>query len=386
MKTNINNQSERAAFVVTLLIMMGFTLSAADFVVDGIAYKTHSDGTTVGVTERMEWDALGNANYPNLFEANIPETVTYEGVTYTVTTIEDYAFSGSMSSSYPPLRKVVIPNTVTTIGGCAFASCPNLKSVTFGENVESLGEQAFSDCSSLESIDLPVKLTSIGSATFRFCYGLKSVSIGKNIKSIGADAFIGCTRLENIYCHLMNPAATTIEFAIFYDVPFSTCTLHVPVGTKSLYLENEIWNVFENIVEDIEPDYDSNAWITLSGSGYAVYVGNSFRPGVQTNPADMALTWSSSDESIAIVDETGLITGVSKGIALITVKGDAPSNPTATCYVDVRMQEFLPKEDVNSDGQVDIADLNQVINAMLGKTNFDIPTGNQGGNTAPPHK
>lgn len=373
MKTIFQPLSSRwasLAILFTMTLLSGLAVNAAVFVVDGIAYKTHADGLTVGVTERMEWDDYnGNTNYPGLYEANISETVTYEGVTYTVTAIEEYAFSGMMNSySLSPLKKVVIPNTVTSIGKCAFANCPNLKSVTFGENVESLGEQAFSDCSSLESIDLPVKLTSIGSATFRFCYGLKSVSIGKNIKSIGADAFIGCTRLENIYCHLMNPAATTIEFAIFYDVPFSTCTLHVPVGTKSLYLENEIWNVFENIVEDIEPDYDSNAWITLSGSGYAVYVGNSFRPGVQTNPADMALTWSSSDESIATVDETGLITGVSKGIALITVKGDAPSNPTATCYVEVRQEEpEINDADVNRDGVVDIKDLNQVINAMLGK-------------------
>ena len=41
--------------------------------------------------------------------------------------------------------------------------------------------------------------------------------------------------------------------------------------------------------------------------------------------------------------------------------------------------------DVTGDGQVDISDVNAVINAMLGKP-FDIPTGNQGGNTAPPHK
>lgn len=82
----------------------------------------------------------------------------------------------------------------------------------------------------------------------------------------------------------------------------------------------------------------------------------------------MALTWSSSDELIATVDDTGLITGVSKGISLITVKGDAPGNPTATCYVEVRQEEpEINDADANRDGVVDIKDLNQVINAMLGK-------------------
>ena len=42
--------------------------------------------------------------------------------------------------------------------------------------------------------------------------------------------------------------------------------------------------------------------------------------------------------------------------------------------------------DVNGDGIVDISDVNITIDEMLGKMGFDIPTGNQGGNTAPPHK
>ena len=40
----------------------------------------------------------------------------------------------------------------------------------------------------------------------------------------------------------------------------------------------------------------------------------------------------------------------------------------------------LPKYDLNHDGQIDIADVNIMINVLLG---YDVPTGNQGHDTAP---
>ena len=57
--------------------------------------------------------------------AEIPETVTVGGVTYTVTGIASNAFAGAGGS----VDSVSIPKTVTSIRKDAFTACPNLKNV-----------------------------------------------------------------------------------------------------------------------------------------------------------------------------------------------------------------------------------------------------------------
>ena len=57
-----------------------------------------------------------------------------------------------------------------------------------------------------------------------------------------------------------------------------------------------------------------------------------------TNAVDKSLTWTSSDPSVATVDENGLVTGVSEGSAIITVTSNQ-TGVTATCLVNVTMVE-----------------------------------------------
>ena len=363
MKTSNHTQLSRHACLVLMIVMTVLTCfsNSYDFIVDGLAYKKHADGQTVGVTSLDIFN-----NYPNLLEANIPEAVTYNGMTYTVTAIESLAFSGWVSHNPIPLTKVVIPNTVTTISDDAFWKCHNLKTVTFGNNVESIGSSAFNECSSLESIELPIKLTKIEGNTFKGCSSLKSVTIGKNIESIGANAFYSCRNLLDIYTHLMNPIATTIIHAPFYGVRQSLCTLHVPLGTKEFYESCEYWNSFANIVEDLVADYDSHGWIHLNVSNVSTFPGRTHQLTAFCNPYNMDLSWSSSDESVATVDENGIVKSVATGDAVITVIGNASNNPTATCQVTVKNTGNM-NDDANGDGQVDISDVNLVINMMLGK-------------------
>ena len=347
--------------------MLAMPVSAADFVVDGIAYLKHDDGTTVGVTSlEVENDYLGTFIYPDLLEANIPETVTYNGTTYTVTAIENDAFSSSMSAAPLPLKKVVIPSTVTTIGAAAFNLSQNIKSVTLGENVQTIGAWAFSGCSSLESIVLPDNLKSIDEGAFSDCSGLKTLTIGNKVERIGFAVFMGCSKLEDIYCRLISPMATATDDMIFDRVPVATCTLHVPIGTKALYQECEVWSQFENIVEDIEPDTEVDPWILLAGPRLWLEVGQVFQLNAWTTPADLPLAWTSSDESVATVDDQGVITAVAPGVTIITVAGRETGTPTATCEVTVKEAQ-KSGNDVNGDGVVDIVDVNQIINSMLSK-------------------
>lgn len=75
--------------------------------------------TTSGSTVELSNDNNVSGEY------DIPETITYEGVTYTVTSIGNAAFENNTN-----LTDVTIPSTITSIGESAFAGCSNLKSIT----------------------------------------------------------------------------------------------------------------------------------------------------------------------------------------------------------------------------------------------------------------
>jgi hypothetical protein len=77
----------------------------------------------------------------------IPETVVYQGTTYTVTAIGDYAFDLCLD-----LASISMPNTITIIGEGAFCNCRSLSAVEIPSSVTFIGNYAFERCNSLASV------------------------------------------------------------------------------------------------------------------------------------------------------------------------------------------------------------------------------------------
>ena len=121
-----------------------------------------------------------------------------------VTSIGGYAFYGCSS-----LTGVMIPNSVTSIGDDAFSGCTGLTNVTISNSVTSIGASAFSGCSSLASITIPNSVTNIEAVAFYWCSSLTSVTIPNSVMSIGNDAFSVCTSLDGIA--ILNPKCTIYE-------------------------------------------------------------------------------------------------------------------------------------------------------------------------------
>ena len=171
-------------------LLCSLVSNAYNFKVDDIYYNiTSSQYLTVEVT----------TCYYNSFPVNsshytgtiiIPETVTYNSITYYVTSIGDWAFFGCRS-----LTSITIPEGVTSIGNCAFEYCSSLTSITIPESVVNIGGFAFEGCSSLTSITIPEGVTSIGNCAFYGCSSL--TSIPENVTSIGSKAFYGTAWYEN---------------------------------------------------------------------------------------------------------------------------------------------------------------------------------------------
>ncbi|MBP5371142.1 MAG: leucine-rich repeat domain-containing protein [Bacteroidales bacterium] len=106
----------------------------------------------------------------------IPSSVTYNGNSYSVTSIGEDAFYNCSG-----LTSVTIPNSVTSIGSSAFSGCSGLTSITIPNGVTSIGIAAFFDCSGLTSITIPNSVTTIGEMAFDACNVLNSVTLPDNL-------------------------------------------------------------------------------------------------------------------------------------------------------------------------------------------------------------
>ena len=92
----------------------------------------------------------------------------------------------------------VIPDSVTSIGECAFLECNSLTSIIIPDSVTSIGMWAFALCNSLTSINIPDSVTTIGNHAFYNCKSLTSINISNGVMSIGDNAFEGCVSLKSI--------------------------------------------------------------------------------------------------------------------------------------------------------------------------------------------
>ena len=218
----------------------------------------------------------------------IPETVTYQGTTYTVTSIRDggFGFTNLTSITIPnnityigdfafrncsSLTSVTIPNSVTSIGGSVFYGCSSLTSVTLSNNITELPSYYdydyygfFGNCSSLNSVTIPNSVTSIGGNAFKNCgnllsisfdensnlnaipYGafqsctkLSSIAIPKNVTSLGMFAFMNCNALATVIFE-ENSELTTISTKAFYGCS-SLTSITIP---KKVAVVNN--NAFQN--------------------------------------------------------------------------------------------------------------------------------------------
>ena len=247
-------------FTLLFALVAITSLWAEDFEVNGIYYKILTDKTNeVEVTYR------GSSYSSYYFEytgsVTIPSSVTYNGTTYSVTSIGYAAFeacSGLTSITIPNsvtsiggdafaycsgLTSVTIPNSVTSIGDYAFYDCDGLTSITIPNSVTSIGDGAFRDCSGLTSVTIPNSVTSIGYAAFEACSSLTSITIPNSVTGIGDVAFYDCSALDTITCLAMTPPALGENVFVRYD----NTTLLVPCKALSDYQAHEQWGQFTTI-------------------------------------------------------------------------------------------------------------------------------------------
>ena len=126
-------------------------------------------------------------------DLTLPETVSANGKTYTLTGIGEEALMGCRS-----LTSVTLPNTIQWLGEGAFAICRGLTSITIPEGVTEIPIGCFGYCSMLTTANLPASVTTIAKMAFDGCSGMTSITLPANLKRIGEMAFFDCSKLTAI--------------------------------------------------------------------------------------------------------------------------------------------------------------------------------------------
>ncbi len=212
MKTGTRQHSFlRAVILIFALFGLSIPVAAYNFVVNGIYYNKKSS-STVTVTYK-------NTNYNSYSgNVNIPSSVTYNGVTYSVITIDENAFRDCSG-----LTSINIPNSVTRIERYAFIGCSNLTSINIPASITFIGQYAFWKCSGLISATIPNSVTTIENGTFDDCSGLTSITIPSSVTRIGSYAFRGCISLKSVA--IPDFVTTIAQYAFAYCENLTTLVI-----------------------------------------------------------------------------------------------------------------------------------------------------------------
>lgn len=202
----------RLALVVGLVVQS--TLLNASTLINGLYYDLDTSSRTATVT----YETIGTDNYASLpASVKIPETVTCDGITFTVTKVADQAFANCTS-----LEEISIPGTVTEIGTTCtsesylpFYKCTSLIKVKFEDGVQNISLGVFFSTSEPNS-------SYCSKGLFAYC-PLQEVYIGRNIFYVNYDSYFSFEKYPEYY-----------GYSAFYNQPmlakvtFSSTVTEIP--------------------------------------------------------------------------------------------------------------------------------------------------------------
>ena len=328
---------------------------------------------------------IGSSAFENC--ADLTSVLLNEGV-------EDIGSSCFRNCDY--LTNIAIPNTVEEIGSYAFDGCEKLASVTFGNGIAEIPSNAFSNCPALNNVVIPYGVTEIGSSAFANCTSLTSITIPRTVMSIETNAFsykdrmtiygvpgtyaetfannngfkfvsqehnatsvdLNVTNLtlnrgqsyqltysieppnstDEVFWRTTNADIVTVEDGLVKAVSTGTATILLNVGESA---SAQCVVTVVQPVTSVSLNYSSramDAWATVQLTA-------SVRP---DNAYNKGVTWSSSDTSVASVDNTGLVTAHKKGEAIITVTAVDGSGESDSCDITVNGTAAYSPEQLES--------------------------------------
>ena len=296
---------------------------------------------------------------------------------------------GQLFNNCDALTTVTIPDSVTSIGKQAFYDCDALTTVKLGSGLTEIPASTFEHCDVLESLRIPRRVTTIGDNAFKDCVKLTSITIPRSVTKISSNAF-SYPKILTIYGVSGTYAETfakenSIKF-VDQQIKATAASLDKTELTinKGAAAQLNLSVTPENFTDIVDWKSTDTNIVTVSDNGVvkAVGVGTAtvkvtvgdvstsckvtvLQPvtGINLNKSsltmdalgtfqmtasvypdsanDKRITWSSSDPTIASVDENGLVTALKKGTATITAAAMDGSGVKSTCKVTVSNTAYV---------------------------------------------
>ena len=139
-----------------------------------------NDASIVGYSSSIDWTAFND----------FPDTVSYNGNTYTITFVGYRAFKNCTN-----LNVASLPANLTYLGYESFFGCTSLSLTELPATLPEIGENAFENCTSLALTSLPSGVVLIKPYAFFRCTSLTLTSLPDGLDTIRDYAFKGCTSL-----------------------------------------------------------------------------------------------------------------------------------------------------------------------------------------------
>ncbi|MDD6620537.1 MAG: leucine-rich repeat protein [Eubacteriales bacterium] len=317
----------------------------------------------------------------NAFKGSALESISFSGKE---TSIGNNAFQNCDS-----LTSIAIPDSVSTIGAYMFQDCDALTDVKLGTGITKIPSYAFEHCDMLKKIVIPYRVTSIAEHSFANCVTLTEIRIPRATTSIDSTAFsypekMTIKGVSGTYAEAF-ANAQGIKF-INDEVKATAVSLNntklslnngqtaklVMSVTPTVFTDEVTWKSTNTNIATV----DNTGLVTAKGVGSATIkltVGNvsascsvtvlqlvtsislnrtslmlnaldTFELRATVYPADANnknVAWSSSNESVATVDDNGVVTAHSKGNAVITVASQDGSNISKSCNVTVSNNAYV---------------------------------------------
>ena len=217
---------------------------------------------------------------------------TPEGCSMTFTVISEAEKTACVGNEVDPAidvetkGKITIPAIVNgyqvkRIGVRAFVQCNQIEEIVMPKGIISIGDIAFHSCEKLQSMNIPEGVKNIGEGAFAWCKELKSVTIPSSVTETEPWIFLECRNLQSVYSDIPSPSPVWIAtFSVNYppqpdngtnnfdpDELYNQATLYVPKGCTEKYQNTEGWNLFTNIVEEVNAEnipfvQDGKRWKT----------------------------------------------------------------------------------------------------------------------------
>lgn len=187
-----------------------------------------------------------------------------------------------------------------------------IESIVVENGVTNIGDYAFYGCSKIERIAFPNSVARIGDVSLYGC-GISEIDIPSSVTNIGEAAFYNCSELNDVFFSGSESQWNNIEI-VDDNSPLNNAAKHY--GT-----------------EDGQVEY-----ITMNQTELSLVVGDTDVLTVDVFPddaTDKSIEWSSSDEDIATVSQSGTVTAIAPGTATITASTLDGGNRTAYCEVTV---------------------------------------------------